>query len=156
MDTPPSGPEQAPASGSFLLKPVRRLSQRRIFRFIVAGSSGAATDLLILFILVDVVHLWYLASAVIAFIVSWFVSFGMQKFWTFQDKDHSAEVLKSQAALFLAVALGNLGLNTALMYVFVDILNLWYLLAQVAAALLIAVESFFVYKLFVFPGAPRR
>jgi dolichol-phosphate mannosyltransferase len=119
-----------------------------VVRYVISGGTAAVVDLGLLFIFTDVFHIWYLLSAVIAFLFAFFTSFFMQKFWTFQDS--ATERIHQQIALYFIVAIANLILNTALMYVFVEFIRLHYMLSQVVVALLIACGSFFVYRNFIF------
>lgn len=123
-------------------------TQAKIFRFLVSGGISAGVDLILLYVLTDIFGVWYLVSTIVAFILAFFVSFGLQKFWTFRD--HSREGMSTQAGTYFLIAACNLALNTFLVYVFVDYLNFHYLLAQIVASILIACESFFVYQRFVF------
>jgi putative flippase GtrA len=119
-----------------------------VWRYLVSGSSAAVVDLGLLYGLTEWASLHYLASATIAFVAAFFVSFFLQKFWTFQD--HSVERVHAQVALYFVIAVANLGLNTLLMYLFVEYLHLWYLAAQILAGSAIACESFFISRHFVF------
>jgi putative flippase GtrA len=121
---------------------------RRAVKYVIAGGTAAAVDIGILYILTDLAHIWYLLSAVLAFAVAFVVSFTLQKFWTFRDR--STENLHAQAGLYLAVALFNLCLNTALMYLLVDIFDIWYVFSQIFVGIFIASFSFFIYRIFVF------
>ena len=53
-------------------------------------------------------------------------------------------------SLYLAVALFNLALNTAIVYVCVEYIGLWYVLAQIVASVIVAVSSFFIYQHLIF------
>jgi len=123
----------------------------RVIRFIIAGTIGAVTDLFLLWLLTTVLGVWYLASAVVAFILSFVVSFFLQKIWTFKNRE--VERIHVQAGAYLLVTLCNLGINTGLVYVFVQYLSIHYLFAQVIASVIIACESFFVYREIVFKRA---
>ena len=112
------------------------------------SGTAAAVDLWLLYVLTEWLRLHYLLSAVLAFIVAFFVSFILQKFWTFGD--HSTDKLHSQAALYFVVAALNLLLNTLLLYFFVDVMGFWYIFAQILASGLIACESFFISRSFIF------
>lgn len=105
-------------------------------------------DLALLYFFTDVLNIWYIISACLAFILSFFVSFFLQKFWTFRDADK--EIIYKQMGVYLAVAMVNLALNGVLMYILVDGFKIWYMLAQIIASGLIAVESYWIYKLFIF------
>ena len=124
----------------------------RVFRFLLSGGIALGTDLAFLFLFTDVFGMWYLASAIMAFILAFIVSFSLQKFWTFGD--HSQEGLHMQIGVYFLVAIINLALNTLLVYLFVEWTGLYYLFAQVVASALIAIESFFAYQHFVFKKNP--
>ncbi|HCM43461.1 MAG: hypothetical protein UY39_C0018G0014 [Candidatus Kaiserbacteria bacterium GW2011_GWC2_49_12] len=123
-------------------------SLKRIVRFLISGGLATGVNLLTLYFLANVVGLWYLTSSIVAFFVGFVVSFTLQKFWTF--KDHRKDIIGRQLVIYLAIVLVNLILNTALVYVFVEYMALWPLVAQALAALIIAFEGFFAYKYFVF------
>jgi putative flippase GtrA len=122
--------------------------ESRIIRFIISGSIGAATDLLLLWFLTRIVGIWYLTSAVIAFVLSFIVSFFLQKIWTFKNRE--MEKIHIQAGAYLLITLCNLGINTLLVYAFVQYFSFHYLIAQVFASIIIAFESFFAYRELVF------
>lgn len=116
-------------------------------KYVLAGGTAAATNLVALFALHGVLKLAIVPAASLAFCAAFFVSFCLQKFWTFRDP--SRRVLK-QMTKYLAVGLFNLVLNAAAMYVLVELLGVWYLLAQIMVGVVIAVESFLIYRTFIF------
>lgn len=117
-------------------------------RFVIAGGTAAFVDLVLLYFFTDILGIWYLISACLAFSIAFFVSFFLQKFWAF--KDNGKEHIHKQMALYFIIALANLIFNACLMYIFVDIVKIWYLLAQIFASGLIAIESYLIYKFFIF------
>jgi putative flippase GtrA len=124
----------------------------RVLRFIIGGGIGAATDLAILYAMTDIFHVWYVISTAVAFIIAFIVSFVLQKYWTFQD--HSNDRIHSQIALYFAVAAINTFLNTLLVYLFVNFYNVHYLIGQIIASILIAGESYFIYR-WLFRTSPQ-
>lgn len=120
----------------------------RLVRFIFSGALGAGTNLLLLYVLTDLAHWWYLYAGVASFVVSFLVSFVAQKFWTFRDQRRAE--LSGQALYYLTISLFNLVLNSLILYLLVDHFHLYYLLAQVVASLVLAVSSYFLYRELVF------
>ncbi|MES2437250.1 MAG: GtrA family protein [Patescibacteria group bacterium] len=120
----------------------------RILKFCLAGSIGAGTQLFFLYLFTDVFHIWYLQSGIYAFALSIVVSFILQKWWTFSHDPLNK--INVEIGLYLANALINVVLNTLILYILVDILHAYYLVAQIIASLLIAVLSYFIYKHFIF------
>ena len=114
----------------------------------MSGCLGAASDLGLLVFFKEVFGFHYLAAATLAFALAFFVSFFLQKFWTFGHSN--MEAWKKQMALYLGVAVFNLGLNAVLMYIFVQGFNIWYFWAQILAGGSIALVSFTVYRRLIF------
>jgi len=115
---------------------------RQPIKYIISGGTSAVTNLLALFALTDFFHIWYLYSTPIAYMCGYVVSFTLHKFWTFESMDRAKA--KKELPLHLSLALGNLAVNIALMYIFVDILGVWYISAQILATGLIAIEGFYL------------
>jgi len=130
----------------FLLKQIKK--RGRVIRYLVSGGTATAANLIFLYVLTDGLGLWYLFSAILAFIGSFLISFFLQKLWTFQDKDK--EQTKRQLILSLLLALLNLAGNTFLMYLLVDFLGIWYMLAQAIVSALIAFWNYNVFRIFIF------
>ena len=121
---------------------------------VCAGGTAEIVKLGVLYLLTEFVHLYYLASAVYAFLVAVTVSFVLQKYWTFGDRGH--EQAHMQAGIYLALHVTNLALNTALLYAFVTYLHFWYLFSQVVISLLLAIVVFFINRHFIFRGSALR
>lgn len=120
----------------------------QVARFIICGGMAFSANIALLFLFTNEFGFWYLTSSVIAFTGALFVSFLMQKYWTFRSSEHGAVV--TEAWMTIILALINLILNTVLMYIFVELVHVYYLLAQVLAAGIIAIETYFVYKNIIF------
>ena len=121
----------------------------KIFRYLVSGGMATATNLFFLFIFANIVGIWYITSEIMAYIISYVVSFTMQKYWTFNDG--SKDKIKSQAIIYTIVTTANLGLNALILYVLVQYGHLNHLIGQVIASAIIAVESYFIYKVLFRP-----
>lgn len=119
-----------------------------LLRFLVSGGVAFLVNLGVLYAFTEVFRVWYLVSSVIAFLITFIVSFIIQKNWTFKNK--GLEGVTTQIGMSLIMAIINLGLNTTMMYVFVDHAHIHYLTAQVVATGFIAIETYFIYKFIIF------
>jgi putative flippase GtrA len=127
----------------------------RIARFGVAGALATGTSALALHISITVFGMWYLAASVVGFFAGFFVSFTLQKFWTFRDTRLS--VIPRQVLMYFTLLVVNLGLNTVLIYSAVEFGGLQPVVAQIGASLLIACQNFFLYRFVIFrtPDTPE-
>lgn len=119
-----------------------------ILRFLISGGFAFFANIGVLYLATDVFGVWYLASSVLSFISAFFVSFSMQKFWTFKNRE--TDRMTSQLGMSLVMAVVNLGLNTGMMYLLVEDGHFHYLIAQVITAGIIAIETYFIYKHIIF------
>ncbi len=120
----------------------------RLIRFLIAGGIAASSNLAIFFALTEFGDIYYLYASVTAYVLSVAVSFTLQKFWTFQDMPvHDVHTQFVRYGIVISV---NLVLNTLLVYILVDSLGVWHVLAQGIATVVIAVAGYFGYQKFVF------
>lgn len=121
---------------------------RRISRFLIVGSVSVFTYYAFLLGLTEYVGVWYITSAIIAFVAYYCVNFLSQKFWTFKDKDTKA--INRQLAKFTVMAIGNWILNTTLLFLMVEYLGMWYLLAQAILTIVVSAIAYILFKHWIF------
>jgi putative flippase GtrA len=79
------------------------------------------------------------------------IGYLLHKFWTF--KNYSTDHMHTQFLNFLIFALIMLGLNTLLMYLFVDIIGVWYLFAQAIASATTACINYVYFNKIIFDNS---
>ncbi|MDQ5955135.1 MAG: Group 1 glycosyl transferase [Patescibacteria group bacterium] len=124
-----------------------RPQHRQVVKFAIAGGLSACTNFIILFVLTDLFHVYYLVSATVAFLAAFAVSFLLQKFWTFE---HNTGRTHTQLMLYFIAAMVNLLITIGLLYVLTDVLHLWYMFSALVTAFLIAIGTFFLYRSVIF------
>ena len=72
-------------------------------KFFIAGCTATSVDIFVYFALTYWVGLWYITSSISSFVIAFWVSFGLQKFWTFRDKN--TEKLMTQTYLYFLLPL---------------------------------------------------
>ncbi len=123
------------------------INEHVVVRYIISGGTAAATDLTILYILHSLIGIHYLISAILAYLVAFWVSFLLHKFWTFSSHE---ERTHKQVVMYFGTSSFALALNTLLMYIFVDHIHLPVMLAQFIVGAMVAFCSFFISRNFVF------
>lgn len=116
----------------------------QISRFSLVGVFSVTTYYALLYGLTEFAHVWYIASAVAAFVGYYVVSFTLQKFWAFRNR--SKEHIRKQLAQFTLMAMGNWILNTSLLYVLVEFFHMWYLLAQGILTVVVSIIAYFALR----------
>jgi putative flippase GtrA len=114
-------------------------------RYLISGGSAAVVNLGSFAVMTKVFGVWYLAASIAAFLLSFVVSFVLQRSWTFEVRGTTA--LVEHTSLYFIAALANLALNTFIVFLLVEYAGSGSLLAQFIAGVIVACESFFVYRL---------
>ena len=122
----------------------------QIIKYLVVGGFVVVVNLSTLYTFTDIFGIHYLISTVCAFLVSFCVSFFLQKSWTFSNREVSSIGITRQMTLYLCLQASCLALNTSLMYVFVEYMGLWYIASQAIISLIIAIGAFFISRNFIF------
>ncbi len=127
---------------------MNQMNFARIIRYLITGAVTVVTLIGVLYLLRDVLQIWYLLASTIAFLITLCVSFTLQKFWVFESQ--GLLEIKQQMGKYILLSLCNLAANTALMYVLVDRLQLNHLFAQAVVAGILACWGFFLYAKVIF------
>ncbi|MDP3986133.1 MAG: GtrA family protein [Candidatus Veblenbacteria bacterium] len=119
----------------------------QVGRFLVSGGVGVLLYYAVLYLLTELCHVWYVASAVVASLVNYGANFILQKFWTFQNKN--TKPLGRQLVLYFSLAVGILIANTFSLWLLVELAYWQYLVAQLPLTIVFTVPSYlFTKKIF--------
>src|SRR3989344_8522314 len=113
---------------------------RQVVRFCIAGAAGVIAYYAALYGLTEYVGVWYVASAVIGFILNTGLNFTLQKFWTFQNKEN--KMVGRQLILYTTMTVSFLIGNTLFLYLMVQYLHMWYIGAQMILTVVFSILSF--------------
>jgi putative flippase GtrA len=116
----------------------------QVVRFSIVGAISVFTYYALLYGLTEFAAVWYILSALAAFVGYYIVNFLCQKFWAFQNKDK--KYIKRQLAQFTIMAVGNWILNTFLLYVLVEYAHMWYMLAQGILTIVVSIIAYFALR----------
>lgn len=122
--------------------------RKSVVKFFIAGCFASTTDLVFLFIFHSLFNWPIVLSTSLAFVLSFVVSFTMQKLWTFRNFNHDKTA--GQFILYIVNAFITLNLNGMMMHTLVTDHNVWYILAQIIVNVVIGIYNFFIYRWIVF------
>ena len=118
-----------------------------VFRFLVVGGGCFLLEYFLLYTLTEYGGLDPLVSAPIAFTVSLVVNYILCVYVVF----HAQKETGLQMALFVLTSLMGLGINQLVMWVFIDIMGIWYMFAKVIASAIVMIWNYFT-KRYVLHG----
>lgn len=119
---------------------MKTLDLPQIMRFLSSGVFGTLLYYVLLYCLTEFAGVLYITSSVIAGFFNWTSNFLFHKFWTFKQKELKNTHVEAGKYILLGCIL--LILNTTLLFVFVEYLHLWYMLAQLIVTVIITIISY--------------
>lgn len=121
---------------------------KQLFKFSIIGVLNTLINLAVLYILTEFFGIYYIISAIIAFLFAVTNSFLLNKTWTFNEK--LIYKTKSKYVKFLSVTISALIVNLILLYVLVEYFNIYYMIAQIFGVLSNFIINFLGNKLWTF------
>ncbi|MEK6860293.1 MAG: GtrA family protein [Nanoarchaeota archaeon] len=120
----------------------------QFLKFIIIGIINTLVNLSVFYILTDVIGVYYMVSAVIAFMFAVTNSFILNKTWTFEE--HLNYKTSSKYFKFIVISVIALVFNLILLYVLVEYFAVNHMIAQVCGVFLNFLINFFGNKLWTF------
>jgi len=113
-------------------------------RFLSAGALGVSLYYFILYILTDVVGVWYMASAIIASVANYSSNFIFQKFCKFRNKN--TDNIQKQVGKYVVMVMFLFVANLLLLHTLVEYAHLWYMKAQAIVTIVLTLVSYLISK----------
>lgn len=120
----------------------------QFFRATFVGGIAFVVDFSVLYILTDIMGIYYLYSAAIAFLFGLMTNYLLSISWVFQKRTCSKESL--ELLLFALVGIFGLGWNELLMWLFTEKLSSHYLFSKVLATIFVYLWNFTMRKFLLF------
>ena len=106
----------------------------RFIKFGLVGASGTLVYLGLLTLCTEVVGLFYIISAGISYETSIITNFVLNDTWTFRDRrSHGIRKFLYRGLKFNLVSLVGLGIHTAILWFFTEVVGLFYVLSAIFA-----------------------
>ncbi len=115
-------------------------------KYLVVGAIGTVTHLSLLYISVEYLRMPPLLASCAAFVWVVMQSYILNRNWTFQSKREHASALPR----YLAVSGIGFLTNLSIMFVMLNIMGLWYMLAQASAAIVVPAMNFLLNTFWTF------
>lgn len=120
----------------------------QFFRYILVGGLAFIVDFSSLFVLTDILGIYYLVSAAIAFILGLIANYVLSISWVFNKR--ALGNVWSEFTIFAVIGMIGLGLNELIIWLFTDYVGLYYLASKIISAAIILFWNFFARKYTLF------
>lgn len=129
-------------------KKKRKYSQlKKILRFFNVGLLCAGLNFSLLYCLTTLFNIHYLFSTFLSLIFVNFIGFYLNKYYTF--KTHKNRFWR-ELWKYYSVTLSSFLWNLILMYIFVDILGIWYLHGSLTITVIFIIYNFLLHQYWSF------
>lgn len=119
-----------------------------------ASLSASCCDYLVTIILVNFIKIDPLAGGISGTVAGGIVSFLMGRYWVFKD---NKAAISLHGKRYLIVWVGNLMLNSFLLYLFIKIFKIQYLIAKIITSILVAMlYNYHLQKRYVFKTSNKK
>ena len=112
----------------------------QFFRYIFVGGTAFVVDFFFLYFFSDICGIYYLISGVLSFIISVLVNYIMSTKWVFNQENIENKLVEFN--LFIIISTIGLVFTEILLYVFTDIIGLYYLISKIIAAIIVLFWNF--------------
>lgn len=116
-------------------------------KYVFFAGLATLVDLSLLYLLTDFFNLFYFYSAIFSYICGGIVHYILNKKYTFKNK--SKKIL-SQLTIFFCVALIGLGINQLVLYLLVELGQMWYIYAKFVSIFIVLIWNFTGHKYITF------
>ena len=118
----------------------------KVIKFIIVGGIATVISGFVFYLCDNYLKTSVLISNTIAFIVSVIYNFWASVKWVFDVKEDDP---KKQFIVFIVLSIIGLLINTAIVYVTIDILKWWSMICKVIATAIVMVFNFITRKIFL-------
>lgn len=120
---------------------------KQIIKFGFVGGSAFIIDAGLLFLLTDFLEIHYLISGTVSFFVSVIYNYILSIFWVFDTNKSNRNV--QEFIVFIVLSVIGFGINQIFMYLFVDLLTIYYMISKIITTVIVMVYNFITRKIFL-------
>ncbi len=128
--------------------PYKKNVIKEFAKFAFVGAIGTLINITILYFLTEKAGIYYIISAIFAFLVAMTNNFILNKIWTFKEKIKSD--LGKKYLKFGLVSVLTLLVNLFFLYIFTEFFGIYYIISQVLAIGIALILNFFGNKIWTF------
>lgn len=119
----------------------------QLFKYLVVGSLGTFLDIGFLYLFFDILGINLYLAVTLSFTIAFLNNFFLNKSWTFQSRSRNYRKLMTK---FFIVSMIGLILSIGLMFVMVDLIGIWHILAKILTSGVVVVWNFLANKFWTF------
>lgn len=120
----------------------------QLFRYLWVGGISFIVDYISLFIFTEYLHINYLISAAIAFVLGLTTNYKLSTIWVFNNSRLDNKF--TEFTIFSIIGIIGLGLNEIIIYICSEFLNLYYMISKLISTAVVFFWNFLGRKYILF------
>lgn len=120
----------------------------QLFRYVWVGGLSFVIDYISLFLFTEYLHINYLISAAIAFILGLITNYQLSTIWVFNNSRLNNKF--TEFTIFSIIGIIGLGLNEIIIYICSEFLNLYYMISKLISTVVVFFWNFLGRKYILF------
>ncbi|MBW1971284.1 MAG: GtrA family protein [Deltaproteobacteria bacterium] len=120
----------------------------QLFRYTFVGGFAFIVDFGSLFVLTEFIHIYYLISAAIAFILGLGTNYILSIIWVFDKRIFKNKYIEFM--IFGIIGIVGLGLNELFIWFFTEEMHFYYLISKIISTFFVYLWNFFARKFILF------
>jgi putative flippase GtrA len=136
-----------------LLKNQTTSARVQFFRYSITAGVSSLIDLLILWYMTDFLQIYFIISAIVAYIIGTLINYLFSSIWVFNKNTQDSVINEFAVADFgVFILIGGVGLVflSSLMWVFTAIWRFHYLISKLLASIITYFWNFFGRRRFIY------
>ncbi|HLC56216.1 MAG TPA: glycosyltransferase family 2 protein [Candidatus Nanoarchaeia archaeon] len=121
---------------------------KEFVKFGIVGGIGTLVNIAILYLFTEKIGVYYIISAILSFIVAMTSNFILNKTWTFNENIKLK--IGKEYLQFSLVSFSALLVNLFFLYIFTEVLGVYYIISQIIAIGIALIINFFGNKIWTF------
>lgn len=112
----------------------------QFFRYLFVGGFAAIVNIGMLFIFTDLLHLYYIMSNVLSFVLGLIVNYLLSKKFVFQEETSISQ--SKEFIIYAIIGIIGLGLDTLFVWLFTDITKIYYMISKLISTAIVFIWNF--------------
>lgn len=131
-------------------KMIEKLFTREMISYLIFGVLTTVVNFIFYWLFTDVLHIYYIASNVVAWIFAVIFAYITNKLYVFESKSWELKLVIKEVISFGAARLLSLLFETVFLALTVEIMGVPKLIAKIIAAVFVVIINYVASKLFIF------
>ena len=123
---------------------------KEIINYIIFGGMTTVVNFVVYFLCVDIIEIYYIAANVVAWFLSVLFAYITNRIYVFERVNFSISGVVKEAILFFLSRLFSGAVETASLYIMVDIIGISSSAAKIEVAIAVVILNYIFSKLIVF------